>query len=85
LAYTELLADEKATTAACFPILDAGWFERHGVIISLVMTDNDSGYRLHLFLASCHSLVAKPCTMRTNGMAERLIQTSLREWAYKQA
>lgn len=90
LAYTELLPDEKATTSTCFLMRAAGWFDRHGVKINRVMTDNGSGYRSHLFLTACQNLGArpiktKPYTPRTNGKAERFIQTSLREWAYKQA
>lgn len=88
LAYTELLADEKATTSTCFLIRAAGWFERHGVRINRVMTDNGSGYVSHLFrdAAAClgvRHLRTRPYTPRTNGKAERFIQTSLREWAYK--
>jgi transposase InsO family protein len=90
LAYTELLQDEKATTSTCFLIRAAGWLERQGVKINRVMTDNGSGYRSHLFLTACQSLGAKPIktrpyTPRTNGKAERFIQTSLKEWAYGQA
>jgi transposase InsO family protein len=87
LAYTELLPDEKATTSTCFLIRAAGWLERHGVKVKRVMTDNGSGYRSHLFLTACQTLGAKPTktrpyTPRTNGKAERFIQTSLKEWAY---
>ncbi len=42
LAYTELLPTEKATSATCFLIRAAGWFERHGVRVRRVMTDNGS-------------------------------------------
>jgi transposase InsO family protein len=88
LAYTELLPDEKATTSTCFLIRAAGWLERLGVKINRVMTDNGSCYRSHLFLTACQTLGAKPVktrpyTPRTNGKAERFIQTTLREWAYK--
>jgi len=53
LAYTELLAAEKAAISTCFLFRVAGWFERHGVTINWVMTDNGSGYRSHLFLTAC--------------------------------
>ena len=51
------------------------------------MTDNGSAYRSHLFkslLASAglRHIRTRPYTPRTNGKAERFIQTSLREWAY---
>jgi transposase InsO family protein len=90
LAYTELLADEKATTATCFLIRAADWFKRHGVTVRRVMTDNGSCYRSHLFRSTVQSLSARhvrtrPYTPRTNGKAERFIQTSIKEWAYKWA
>ena len=90
LAYTELLPDEKATTATCFLIRAAGWFARHGVKIRRVMTDNGSAYVSRLFRDGIAFLGARhvrtrPYTPRTNGKAERFIQTSIREWAYKQA
>ena len=54
------------------------------------MTDNGSAYRSHEFRAACAKLGlchirTRPYTPRTNGKAERFIQTSLREWAYAQA
>jgi transposase InsO family protein len=89
-AYTEMLPDEKATSAACFLLRAADWFGRHGVTISRVMTDNGGCYRSHLFRTTVDYLRAKhvttrPYTPRTNGKAERFIQTSIKEWAYSQA
>jgi transposase InsO family protein len=54
------------------------------------MTDNGSCYRSFAFRRACKLLRlrhvrTKPYTPRTNGKAERFIQTSLREWAYAQA
>lgn len=90
LAYTELLPDEKATTATCFLIRAADWLGRHGVRVRRVMTDNGSCYRSYLFYTAVQSLGARqvrtrPYTPRTNGKAERFIQTSIKEWAYKRA
>ena len=90
LAYTELLPDEKAPTATCFLIRATAWFKRHGVTVRRVMTNNGSCYVSHLFQAAVHSLGARhirtrPYTPRTNGKAERFIQTSIKEWAYKRA
>ncbi|MBU1156673.1 MAG: IS481 family transposase [Proteobacteria bacterium] len=90
LAYTELLPDEKATTATCFLIRAADWLGRHGVRVRRVMTDNGSCYRSYLFNTAVQSLGARqvrtrPYTPRTNGKAERFIQTSIKEWAYKRA
>ena len=90
LAYSEVLPDEKATSATCFLIRAVGWFKRHGVTVDRVLTDNGSCYRSALFKTTCQYLGArpkktKPYTPRTNGKAERFIQTSIKEWAYSQA
>ena len=90
LAYSELLPDEKATSATCFLTRAVGWFERHGVTVDRVLTDNGSCYRSYLFLSTCRHLgvrpkKTRPYTPRTNGKAERFIQTSIKEWAYSQA
>jgi len=87
LAYTEILPDEKKTSATAFLERALVFFERHGVKVERVMTDNGSAYRSFLFR---ETLAAKriahkrtrPYTPRTNGKAERFIQTSLREWIY---
>jgi transposase InsO family protein len=89
LAYTELLPDENSTTATCFLIRAADWLARHGVKIRRVMTDNGGAYVSHLFragiaLLGARHLRTRPYTPRTNGKAERFIQTSIKEWAYKQ-
>jgi transposase InsO family protein len=90
VAYSELLPDEKAVTATCFLIRAAGWFRRHGVHVKRVLTDNGSCYNSYLFRRTCGYLGAsvkktRPYTPRTNGKAERFIQTSIKEWAYSQA
>lgn len=87
LAYTEILPDEKKESATAFLIRALCWFERHGVTVARVMTDNGSAYRSGLFRETCAAAEARhirtrPYTPRTNGKAERFIQTSLREWAY---
>jgi len=51
------------------------------------MTDNGSAYKSHLFRNTLaqrgiRHKRTKPYTPRTNGKAERFIQTSLREWIY---
>jgi hypothetical protein len=58
-----------------------------GITVERVMTDNGSAYRSKAFAAAMAAAGAKhkrtrPYTPRTNGKAERFIQTSLREWAY---
>ena len=87
LAYTEILTSERKedTTAVLQRALD--WLANHGVAVERVMTDNGSAYRSRLFAAALQRAGARhvrtrPYTPRTNGKAERFIQTSLREWAY---
>ncbi len=67
-----------------------GWFARHGVVAERVMSDNGSAYKSHAFRAllveaGLRHIRTRPYTPRTNGKAERFIQTSLREWAYATA
>ena len=90
LAYSELLPDEKASSATCFLIRAVGWFKSYGVQVDKVLSDNGGCYRSDLFKTACHYLgvmpkKTRPYTPRTNGKAERFIQTSLKEWAYSQA
>ena len=90
LAYTELLPDETKESAVAFLARALAWFARHGITVERVMTDNGSAYRSHAFRqaildAGLRHKRTRPYTPRTNGKAERFIQTSLREWAYLQA
>jgi transposase InsO family protein len=87
LAYTELLPNERKESAVAFTGRAITWFARHGVSIERLMSDNGSAYKSFAF----RDLLAergirhkrtRPYTPRTNGKAERFIQTSLREWAY---
>ena len=87
LAYTALMPDEKKESAVRFLADALAWFRTHGVGVERVMTDNGSAFKSRLFAATlqAHGLTHKrtrPYTPRTNGKAERFIQTSLREWAY---
>ena len=87
LAYTEVLPDEKKESACAFLTRALTFFARHGVSVARVMTDNGSAYRSHAFRQLCRDnglrhIRTRPYTPRTNGKAERFIQTSLREWAY---
>jgi transposase InsO family protein len=89
LAYTELLPDERKESAVAFTARAIDWFAAHGAPVERVMTDNGSAYRSFAFrdLLSARGVKHKrtrPYTPRTNGKAERFIQTSLREWAYAQ-
>ena len=87
LAYTEILPSEGQEDTTAFLERALAWLGRHGVAVERVMTDNGSAYRSRLFAATLSKAGARhvrtrPYTPRTNGKAERFIQTSLREWAY---
>ena len=87
LAYTEILPSERKEDTTAFLQRALAWLGRHGVTVQRVMTDNGSAYRSGLFRQALHAAGARhvrtrPYTPRTNGKAERFIQTSLREWAY---
>jgi transposase InsO family protein len=87
LAYAEVLADEKGSTAVGFLRRALEFFAGHGVSVQRVMTDNGSPYISHVHAGACRELQLKhlrtqPYRPRTNGKAERFIQTLQREWAY---
>lgn len=87
VAYVEMLPDEKAVSAVGFLGRAVRWFAGLGVRTERVLTDNGSCYRSQDFLSCCNELGIKhkrtrPYRPRTNGKAERFIQTALREWAY---
>jgi len=87
LAYVEVLEVEKATTRIGFLCRAIAFFASHGVNVERVMTDNGNGYRSHAHAQAITALGirhvrTRPYRPRTNGKAERFIQTMLREWAY---
>jgi len=87
LAYVEILADEKAATCVEFLHRAIAWFAGHGITVERVMTDNGTGYRSRLHAAAIadlgiRHLRTRPYRPRTNGKAERFIQTLQVEWAY---
>ena len=88
VAYVEILSDERGETAAAFFRRAVAWYAMRGVKVERVLTDNGTCYRSHLFADACRAaairhLRTKPYTPKTNGKAERMIQTLLREWAYR--
>ena len=90
LAYSEMLPDEKQESAVAFLERALAWLAGLGVRVERVMTDNGGAYRSRLWQRACQSrqlrhIRTRPYTPRTNGKAERFIQTSLREWAYARA
>ena len=87
VTYAEVLADETKESAVAFLGRAVTWFDGQGVTIQRLLTDNGSAYRSHAFRDACvlHDLTHKrtrPYRPQTNGKAERMIQTLLREWAY---
>lgn len=90
VAYAELLPDETAASAVVFLEHAVAWLATLGVRVERVMTDNAFCY-VHRTYASAIARLGlrhvrtRPYTPRTNGKAERFIQTALREWAYARA
>lgn len=87
IAYAEILPDEKGPSCAAFLRRARRWFKRQGIAIRALLTDNGCGYRSHCFRGECMQAGlrhhrTRPYTPRTNGKAERFIQSMLREWAY---
>jgi transposase InsO family protein len=87
LAYVEVLPDERAVTTVGFLERAVAWFGERGITIRQVMSDNGSPYVSRAWTAwmNAHGLDhirTQPYRPRTNGKAERFIQTMLREWAY---
>ena len=88
LAYAEVLGDERRASVVGFLRRAAAWFAAHGVTVERIMTDNGSAYRSRAHADACRQLRirhlrTRPYRPRTNGKAERFIQTMLRGWAYR--
>ena len=87
LAYVEVLPSDRQGNAIAFLERALGWYAAQGITVEEVMTDNGPAYRSHAWRARCAMLGllhlrTRPYTPRTNGKAERFIQTLLRSWAY---
>lgn len=87
LAFAQILADESIASALSFLHSALAYFGSLGIKAQRLMSDNGGCYRSRAFASACRSLglrhiFTRPYTPRTNGKAERFIQTSLREWAY---
>ena len=90
LAFARVMPDEKKERSVAFLKAAVTYFDSLGVTVSRVMTDNGSCSKAFDFRDACRDLGlnhirTKPYTPKTNGKAERFIQTALREWAYAQA
>ena len=87
LAYVEVLDDERGATAAGFLRRAANWFKGMGITVERVLSDNGSCYRSTVHAEACRELgmrhlFTRPYRPRTNGKAERFIQTLTNRWAY---
>ena len=87
IAFSQVLPDEKKESAIAFLHAAIAYYKSLGIAVTRVMTDNGSCYKSFAFKDACIALSlqhirTKPYTPKTNGKAERFIQTSLREWAY---
>ena len=87
VAFSRVMPDEKKESAVAFLKAAVAYYACLGVTVARVMTDNGSCYRSADFRNACRNLGlkhirTKPYTPKTNGKAERFIQTALREWAY---
>jgi len=90
IAFTQIKPDERKRSATAFLKAAVAYYKSLGVTVERVMTDNGSCYRAFAFRNACRRLGLKhirtrPYTPKTNGKAERFIQTALREWAYARA
>jgi len=89
VAFAKVMPSEKRRSAIMFLQAAIAYFNSLGITVERVMTDNGSCYKSFAFRRACKRLKlkhirTKPYTPRTNGKAERFIQSSLREWAYAQ-
>jgi transposase InsO family protein len=90
LAYGEVLAGQDKHAWAGFLRRAVAWYAEQGILVERVLSDNAKAYHAHLWRDTCSELsiqrrFTRPYTPRTNGKAEALIKTMLREWAYRYA
>jgi transposase InsO family protein len=90
VAFVQVMANQRKESAVAFLQAAVAYYAKLGVRVERVMTDNGSCYRSRAFQTTCKRLglrqiFTRPYTPKTNGKAERFIQTALREWAYARA
>ena len=88
LAYCEILVSERKEECTAFLRRACAWYREHGIMIERVLSDNAKAYHSHLWRDTCAELqierrYTRPYSPWTNGKAEALIKTLLREWAYR--
>lgn len=90
VSFSQIHPNEKAPAAVAHLKASVAYYQSLGVTVRRVLSDNGACYKSHAFRDACRELGVKhvrtrPYTPRTNGKAERFIQTALREWAYARA
>lgn len=90
IAFSQVRESERKECAGDFLKAVVAYYSGLGIKIDRLMTDNGSCYRSKAFNKLCRAfgirhIYTKPYTPKTNGKAERFIQSSLREWAYAYA
>jgi len=90
IAFSRVMKTERKGCAITFLKAAIAYYKSLGITVERVMTDNGSCYKAFAFRRACKRLGlrhirTRPYTPRTNGKAERFIQTALREWAYARA
>jgi transposase InsO family protein len=90
IAFVQVMVNQRKESAVAFLEAAIAYYAKLGVRIERVMTDNGSCYRSKRIRTVCkqhglRQIFTRPYTPKTNGKAERFIQTALREWAYAQA
>jgi transposase InsO family protein/transposase-like protein len=88
LAYAEVLTGQDKHACAGFLRRAVAWYADQGILVERVLSDNAKAYHSHPWQDTCAQLgiqrrYTRPYTPRTNGKAEALIKTMLREWAYR--
>ena len=87
IGWAGIWPNETATSACKALIAAVRYYASLGIRFRRVLTDNGPAYVSKAFARLCRRLGivhrrTRPYTPRTNGKAERWIQTALREWAY---
>ena len=90
IAFAQILPDETARSVIAFLHASLAFFKKLGVRIQRIYSDNGPAYRSRALAFQVATLglqhrFTRFYTPKTNGKAERFIQTSLREWAYAHA
>ncbi len=90
IAFSQVLPNEKGVSAAAFLLAPLRYYAQLGIAFRRLLTDNGPCYQSRALRFICQQygichIRTRPYTPRTNGKAERFIQTALREWAYARA